>query len=412
MSKLIYLKIELKRTLKLIPYLLAGAIALSSVIGAVAFCAGKILASSSRLNDKKTIAFSSEDDSEITGIVVSSLSKSKSITTLFHIIEVNYETAKSMAKNDETVVSIVIPKDFMHSLMNGTNYPIELYFSKITSIYSLVITELSRSSQTTLKAAQAGIYTLYDYYEEQGMSKYASDANTELNIIYLTKALLRDNMFSPTVLNSTGSLGIKTFYISSGIMLIILLLGCVFILRTKDTNALISIKLKQHGIGSVSQSMVHIFCISASLYALFAVILLAAFLISRCMSTGYVFHISSMMVNGLVLCMCSASIIAFVSSLVRSRFSAILLLFIGVITSCFLSGAFIPSAMLPEQFTLMGKYLPTTYLLNATGMMLKGRIYKKGLFRLLCYFAGFMILTILFTYHSLKNSGRKRRAGK
>lgn len=409
MNRVIFLKLELKQTLKLIPYLLAGATVLSAVIGSVAFCAGKILASSNKLNDKKTIVFSSEDDSEIVGMVVSSLSKSKSITTLFNIIETDYNDVADAAAKDETVVSVVIPKGFMYGLMNGKNYPIELYFSKTTSIYSLVITELSLAFQNTLKVAQAGVYTLYDYYNEQGMKKYAPAANTELNIIYLTKALMRENMFKPITLNTTGTKDIKTFYISSGIMVIILLLGCVFILRTKNTNTLISVKLRQHGIGFFTQSFVHVFCIAAALYTLFTGVLLTIFIINQVTHWELSFHFPHMMANGLAICICSSGIITLINSALHTRFSAILLLFISVITSCFISGAFIPSVLLPEQLNNIRKYLPTTYLLNTTGLLLKGDIYLKDLLWLLCYFLGFMILSVFFTYCSFKHSGRKRR---
>lgn len=409
MNKLIYLKLELKRTLKLIPYLFAGAIALSVVIGAVAFCAGKILASSNKLNDKKTITFSSEDDSEITGMIVSSLSQSKSLTTLFNIIEADYEDVESMVENDEAVVSVVIPKHFMYSLMKGTNYPIKLYFSKTTSIYSLVITELSRAAQSTLKAAQSGVYTLYDYYDEQNVLRYAPAANTELNIIYLKKALLRGGMFKPVTLNATGSLDIKTYYMASGITVIILLLGCVFILRMKNTTEFISVKLRQRGIGVISQSLVHIFCIFASLYTMFTGILILAFCANLAADLGLTFNLPYMLINGLFVCLCSAGIITFINSAAHSRFSAILLLFISVIVSCFISGAFIPSALLPEALSKTGRYLPTTYLLNTTGMIFKGEIFKKGLLQLLYYFIWFMIFTIFFTYISLKGSGCRRR---
>lgn len=409
MNKLIYLKLELKRMLKLIPYLAAGAIALSLVIGAVAFCAMKMLAASNRIDEKKTITFSSADDSDITEIVVSALSKSKSITALFNIIEADYQDVAAMAENDEAVVSVVIPEKFMYSLMHGANYPIELYFSKTTSIYSLLITELSCAAQTSLKAAQAGVYTLYDYYVSQDESDSVSDANEKLNFIYLQKALLRENMFSKTTLSATGSLDLKTYYISSGIMVITLLLGCVFILRTKETTPFISVKLKQHGISFIRQTLVRIFCIFTSLYVIFAVVLLIACLTNQFTNSGQTFHLSVMLLNGLAVYLCSAAIITCIDSAVRSRFSAILFLFISVIACSFISGAFIPSVFLPETLTVIGNYLPTTYLLNITGMILKGELYKKGLLILFCYFTGFTILSILFTHNSLKDSRSNRR---
>lgn len=400
MNRFLYLKLELKRTLKLLPLLLTGAIALSLVIGAVAFCAGKLLSSSNQLNDKKTIVFADEDSNKITEMVVSSLKKSDSINTLFNIVEADADEADEMAKNDEAIVSIVIPKYFMAGLLIGESLPIRLYYSNTTSIYSLFITELSQAAQLSLKAAQSGVFTLYDFYIYNDKLKYAPEANTKLNIIYLKKALLRDNMFDPTTLDATGTMDIKTFYLSSGIMVILLLLGCVFILRMKETNPVIILKLKQHRIGTIFQTLTKIFCTFAALFLLFIIALASAFFICLFRKSNYTFYLPEMLVNGFAVCLCSAAIITFISSLVKSRFSAILLLFISVIASCFASGAFIPSILLPESVSSLGRYLPTTYLLNTTGMILEGDFAPKGLLLLLLYFIGFLVVTIFFSFIS------------
>lgn len=55
MNKLIYLKLELKRKFKLIPQILIGTIALSLVVGAIVFCASKLLYSDVSIKEKEPL---------------------------------------------------------------------------------------------------------------------------------------------------------------------------------------------------------------------------------------------------------------------------------------------------------------------------------------------------------------------
>ena len=123
MNKLIYLKLELKRKFKLIPQILIGTIALSLVVGAIVFCASKLLYSDVSIKEKRTIVFTSQDDSEMTGLIVSTLRNSTSNNSVCNIIESDYDTAIKMVQNEEAIAAVIIPKDFMNSLMDGENYP-------------------------------------------------------------------------------------------------------------------------------------------------------------------------------------------------------------------------------------------------------------------------------------------------
>jgi len=62
---ILFYKLECKRIIKLIPHILAGAIALSLVAGSIAFCAGKMIYINK--NDSNvSIAYSLEDENRMT----------------------------------------------------------------------------------------------------------------------------------------------------------------------------------------------------------------------------------------------------------------------------------------------------------------------------------------------------------
>lgn len=410
MNKLIYIKLELKRKFKLIPQILLGTIALSLVVGAIVFCAGKLLYSGISINEKKTIVFTSEDDSEMTKLIVSTLRQSKSINSVCNIVDSDYDNALEMVKNDDAVCCIIIPKGFMDSLMDGENYPISIHFSSAKSIYSMIISELTRAAQTSLQSAQSGIYVLHDYYKENNALKYEDKANKELNLTYLGKAFAREKFFERHKVYATGSLSTADYYIASGVMLILLLLGCVFILKTKDTDNLISLKLQRNGIGAISQTITHFISTFAILYILFAIGMFLLYAVNSYKSIGLSLSLTNILLNGIFICMCCASVTCCISSILFNKYSSILLHFVLVIVSSFISGAFIPSIILPDIFSTIAEYLPTTYILNIIGTIFTGGLFTGNIIKLLLYTSGFIILGVLsteFHFILLKSSGKR-----
>ena len=83
---ILFYKLECKRIIKLIPHILAGAIALSLVAGAIAFCAGKMIYINK--NDANvSIAYSLEDENRMTGMIVGMLTGSDSISSVCNFIQ-------------------------------------------------------------------------------------------------------------------------------------------------------------------------------------------------------------------------------------------------------------------------------------------------------------------------------------
>lgn len=68
------------------------------------------------------------------------------------------------------------------------------------------------------------------------------------------------------------------------------------------------------------------------------------------------------------------TIIYLLHRLAGSRTSGILLVFVFSVGMVYLSGGLIPSMFLTEGMQAAGQYLPTTYLMQAAGGFLTGRI--------------------------------------
>ena len=393
LNKLNYLKLEIKRNLKLIPYLIIGVLTLSIVMGVVGFFATK-LSETNKLKDKKNVYFTSEDNANLTKLAINALSTTESITKLFNVNNIKYSEVEKVKEAENSIVTVVVPKGFLASLMNGDNYPIKIYFSSTTSVYTMIITELSLAAQTSLQAAQATVYTLYDYYYDMNKNKFAEDANEELNSILVKKAFSRDNFFKKEQLSSTGDYNIITYYIASGVLTVLLLSGCIFILRLKSTKNFINLKLNQYGIGALTQTSVRIFSIFLTLYLIFSVVLTGALFTLYKLEKIKEFAPIPLLINGVFICLCCSSITVLISALMKNRFSSILLLFIFTIGCEFISGAFLPSVFLPDSVNVLDKYLPTGYLLDSVRLGLSGSYSVDTLKTILIITFIFVILTI------------------
>lgn len=396
LSKLNYLKLEIKRNFKLIPYLIIGVLTLSVVMGVVGFFATK-LSETNKLKDKKNVYFTSEDDASLTKLAINALSKTESITRLFNVNNIKHSEVNEVKDSENSIVTVVIPKGFLASLMNGENYPIKIYFSSTTSVYTMIITELSLAAQTSLQAAQATVYTLYDYYYDMNKNKFAEDANEELNSELIKKAFSRDNFFKKEQLSSTGDYNIITYYIASGILTVLLLSGCIFILRLKNTKNFINYKLNQYGIGAITQTFVRIFSIFLTIYLIFSVILTSSLFTLYKLEKIKEFAPIPLLINGLFICLCCSSITVLISALMKNRFSSILLLFIFTIGCEFISGAFLPSVFLPDGVNMIDKYLPTGYLLDSVRLGLSASYSFDTSKTIILFTLMFTVLTLFIT---------------
>lgn len=373
MRKFVFFKIQLKRYLKLIPVLILGIVILSLFSFVAVTYATKMNKSRKKIN-KETLVFSSKDDSPLTAIIVDSLSKSESINAVFNIKKLSEKKAIKEVKTHKALAAVVIPDDFMDSLDDGDNYPITIYFSENSSIHTLIITEISQAAQTSLKAAEATIYSSYDYYEKTDLSEYEDDAQDELNTSLLSDAMSRGKMYHGVLLNSNDGIDFKIFYISSAILIISLLLGSLFIIRLKSIKPVIPVKLSKLHVGYSFLTFTDIACIFITLYLLFALIAGTDFALSKAFHKPFNINMQHSFGAAAVIIIFVSLLTYFSSKIFEDTGSSIFFVFGFTLICSFLSGGIIPSSVLPKVIVTIGKHLPTTYMLKVISS-----VFTKGI---------------------------------
>lgn len=394
---ILFYKLECKRILKSLPHILAGAIALSLVAGAIAFCAGKMIYINKNDMDI-SIAYSLEDENRMTKMIVGMLTGSDSISSVCNFIQTSEEESSELLKHDQILAAITIPAGFMNSLMSGKNYSIQISLPKKLSIYSIILVELTKAVENILNSAQAGVYTLYDFYKEQDVLEYEKEANLALNSIYLTKALDRSSTFQTHTVSATGAVPVREYYICAGVVLLLLMLGTTFIHTLQSNSRIMNLKLYQAGIGSRHIAFGKILSVSLALFILLSGSVLVIVLLSALNILSVTTGLPAAILNTVAVCLCAAGVIVFIISLTTGRTGGILLLFISSAVMCFISGCFVPELFLPDVLKELSNYLPSTHMLRLMTDMIQNRISPSHLLPALCSGICLYLFTTLNLY--------------
>lgn len=380
---ILFYKLECKRIIKSIPHILAGAIALSLVAGAIAFCAGKMIYINKNDVDV-SIAYSLEDENRMTKMIVGMLTGSDSISSVCNFIQASEEESAELLEHDQIMAAITIPAGFMNSLMTGKNYSIQISLPVKLSIYSIILVELTKAVENILDSAQAGVYTLYDYYKEQDLLEHEKEANLALNSLYLTKALGRASTFQTHTVSATGAVPVREYYFCAGAVLLLLMLGTTFIHTLQSNSRIMNLKLYQAGIGSRHIALGKILSVALALFILLFGSVPAFVLLNAMNILSVTLSLPAALLNAAAVCLCAAGVIVFIISLTSGRTGGILLLFIAAAVMCFISGCFVPELFLPDALKELSNVLPSTHMLRLMTDMIQNRISLSHLLAALC----------------------------
>lgn len=395
----LYYKLQCKRIFRQIPHIFFGLLLLSSVIGTVSFFTGKLLYVN-QPDGQLQIAYTSEDEHKMTNMFLNILTNSDSIASTCKFINTTQNEAETLLQREAVLAAIYIPPHFMDGLIYAENHTITISLPLHLSLYSVIMVELMDAVDKTLSAAQAGLYTLYDYYEQNDILEKEKNANKELNSVYLTQALNRSSTFQNQTVTATGDISLGLHLLCGGIVIVLLLLGCSFAdyIPINNQSALTQ-KLLQSGISALHMILSRITAITLMLCSLAG----GGMFMFWCCNQGkrYIpdFTGGSALCTGILntalLCLCSASLIVFILSLTNNRTSGILLLFLIVILCGFLSGCLIPTLFLPVNFRLVGAWLPTTFMMNACKDIFSPAFSFQNVFMIFGWSAVFSIGAIM-----------------
>lgn len=363
MSVLFFL--QLKRALKAVPRILAGAMIPLFLAGMAVFFAQHHYTESTG-TVLSPVALVNQDSGSYLDLVLPMITETEAAGS-FSFLEMTETEAMDALHAGNVCAVLVLPKDMVAGILDSTNIPARLYLSGKDSFPSLFIGKYAEAGSLTLGSAQAGIYTATDLYESYGITEHLSDIYYDINTQNLKYALSREDAFSVKSTSATGNLSLLEYYGCTLFLCLLLFLGAGMgsFLGTPAPKTF-SDQLRRNGLGVLSLEL-SLFLPLTLFYLLFVFLLgsVAHLLLPELtVSVSTVFFYAC-------LALCFSAFTQLIFSFAKNAGQGLLLFtFLGLLMILF-AGGFLPYAFLPDFFSGLTPVLPLatglTGLRNALG---------------------------------------------
>ena len=341
---LCYAGMELKRALKRLPHILAGAAVLVVLMGAAALLAGKLLYGGQAVERIPVGVVLPEEDA-LAGQAMRMVSSLESVKSLCDFTYIEEEATGEKLKKGELFAVLKMPDGFIQDIMSGVNTPVTVILPENAGAESRIFKELTDAGAEILGSAQAGIYS-----------------GDEL----LSYSLPRMDYFRKVMVNAAKDVSVPVFYGISAFVLVLLLSVISVSDLLKREPAVMRQKLSLMGIGPFTTAGSRILGVSV-LLSVISVLAAAAAAWTGMISIGL-----NTILTGFLVCLGAASFSVCLFQTAGSRIGGIFLQFFLVTAFHFLSGGFLPEVFLPESIQRAAPFLPTHILMEGVKMAVTG----------------------------------------
>lgn len=381
-QKVLYLYMEIKKTLRMFPRMLLQAILLMFLIGMIAFC-GAASMHQDPLAASVDIAVVVREDNMMTRMALNYVENMESVAQLCRFRQMSEEEGFGLLQRGEAAALILLPEQLVEGIMNGTNPTVEIYFPKNAGLEALLFRELTESGAGLLRVAQAQIYGVYDTAAEFEMMEQLSQMEAEIDSYNLAFALDRLALYDTENVSVFGSMNAVQFYMASGFILFLLLAGMALYPVVQREPQVFRRQLERNGTGLAWQCFCQWSCGALCMGLLCGILWIVAKLVMILMPEEAVAQLAagsgSRYPAGIGIGIMALTVVTITTliyllySLAGSRTSGILLVFLFSVGMVYLSGGLVPAMFMPEPMQRIGARLPTAYLIQACGGFLAGR---------------------------------------
>lgn len=358
-----YCKMEFKRALRIFPVFMAGAVVLAVLLGTIALLAGKVLYGEAALGRVETGVVLPEND-KVAKQALKMLGSMDSVESICDFLYMDEEEGRKKLESGELSALLIVPENFVHSIMNGTNMAVTVVLPENPGIEARIFREMTEAGVRTLKTAQAAIYAADEWLAESEKRDKIPQAESDLNSLYLKYALNREVYFRDQKVSAAGNMTAGEHFAVCFFVMFLFLGGIPLSGFFRQEKRVFYQKLKMAGIGdgicAGAETAAVSFIYLASLAALAIVTSFlwpdAGNIMKEITWTGAAGAISCVIA--------AAAIITAVYEFCGNRMTGMIVLFWGSIVMLFLSGGILPSAFLPEGLRKAGAVMPSAYMIT------------------------------------------------
>lgn len=401
----IWLQTEYKRAAFKLPAALGRAVILLVVVSMIVFCAQKLRTASTD-REPVQIGYVSEENALIR-LAVSYVENMEAVKGLCRFVPVEEEEGKALLQGRELAALFVLPENMIEGILSGSNEPASLYLAENPSPEGLIFEELAGAATGMLQTAQAEIYAVHaltEYFRTE--SSGLAQAYQEIDAFNLRIVIGREQYFKFRRLSETGNTGFAVYYASAFFTLYLFISGMFlggFLKRSREEMLLLK---KRGSITYGTQLLGRIFITAGSMLLLLSATGLMWLSGSVREALQISFSVQSILQVVLAAC-CTAAGLLLVYLLAESERSVVLPAGFAVVFMCYISGCFVPSAILPEVVNRLAALLPTTYVKKAFTALFSGE--KEEALKTILSLCAFFVFFLFGALFAVRREEHRRR---
>ena len=368
------IRMEEKRTLKILPQYFLGVFLLTALIGVVVMFS--VLATEKDVTKQDmTVALVLHDNDFLRTFGLDVLESSSSVEDLCTFIETDEEDAEKGMKEGRYAGAVIFPDHFVGSAITGEeNLRAQMYIPKMDGFSNRIVAGLAEIAGGLLGKTEAGIYTstLIAAMPENSDENDVERVENDIRNLFFDFAIGRDNFYTKDSASGTGNQTVVQYYVCAAFVLLLLLGGISCGPLLKGDPIAFEKQLALHRIDTAKLLAIRylaVLTLFAVLYATIFALFFGWFLIHPA-SFAAVLDLSTAeeiwywFICGLPVLLPAAAIVVFVYTFAANQIGGILLLFLFVMIMGYASGLLAPAAYLPSKIRVIGAYLPTARMLN------------------------------------------------
>lgn len=391
MSVLFFL--QLKRALKALPRIIAGAVIPLFLAGMAVFLAQNHYSKQTGTS-VSPVALVNHDSETYLNLILPMVTQMEAASN-FSFTEMEEEEAMTALDEGRVCAVLVFPKEMFAGILDSTNIPARLYLPGGDSFPSLLIGKFAEAGSLTLGSAQAGIYASTDLYYTYGISEHLSDIYYDINTVNLKYALSRESAFSAKSTTALGDFSLLEYYGCTLFVCLLLFLGAGMgsFLGTPAPKTF-SEQLRRNGMGAFSLEL-SLFVPLVLFYLIFVFVLsgIASVLLPAISFSG----VSVLYL--LCTALCFAAYTQLIYSFTKNTGRGLLLLLFLGLFMIVVGGGFLPYAFLPNICSDLTPFLPLSACLAGFRRFAGGVVTMKDCLILLAHtmflFGALAVLTAL-----------------
>ncbi len=359
-----YFYLQLKRSFKLFPFVLAVTLAL--FVGLSVILTGIVgIFSGGEENSRFKIAITGDTESEYIKWGMTAMRTFDETRFAMEFIEMTEDDAERAIAVGDISAYVVLPENFIEKALSGQVDPIKYVTTAgVGGVVSMFKNEITQLVTDMVIYSEKGSYAIYDAMADNGQRRDANKYMNMLSLEYVELIFGRSGIYTLEELGVTNGLSTAEYFICGITILLLMLIGLPYIIVHIKRDCALSSLLLSRGYSNFGQLLCEYLSHLAAMLALIGVIFAALGVGAHIMPEAIGNHLTLEALLSFALRLVPAVVMlaAFnimIFELSDNLVSGVLLHFFASISLCYISGCMYPIYAFPKAVQKMAVFLPT-----------------------------------------------------